>query len=200
MRFLKRAGTAPARLGILPGAFHPPTRAHLALASAAVDSGEADEVLFVMPVSQPHKLYENVTLDDRIQLLLAAVKNGSQFSVALTNGGLFLEISRECREHYPDSALRFLCGRDTAERIVNWRYDAHPPIEQQLEEYELLVAPRQGVFDPPAHLCRAIAHLPVESHFDEVSSTQVRERIASGESWAHLVPPEIIEKVRDFYV
>lgn len=200
MRFLKNAGLAPARVGILPGAFHPPTRAHLALAQAALDSGETAEVLFVMPAAQPHKQYEHVSLDNRIQLLLAAVETEPRFSVALSDGGLFLEIARECRRHYPDAALRFLCGRDTAERIVTWPYHALPPIERQLEEFQLLVAPRQGVFASPGHLSPSIAHLPVEPQFDEVSSTEVRQRIAAGDSWTHLVPPQIVDQVKALYL
>jgi nicotinic acid mononucleotide adenylyltransferase len=35
--------------------------------------------------------------------------------------------------------------------------------------------------------------------FDEVSSTEVRRRIAAGEPWEHLVPESIIELVRGIY-
>jgi nicotinate (nicotinamide) nucleotide adenylyltransferase len=200
MRFLRRAGLKPSRVGILPGAFHPPTRAHLGLATAALASGEADEVLFVMPGIQPHKQYERVSLSERVELLLASVDSEPRFSVALTEGGLFLEIARECRCHYAEAALRFLCGRDTAERIVSWTYETVPPIEQQLKEFELLVAPRQGVFEPPAHLAAAVSHLPVAPDYDTVSSTEVRQRIEAGQPWSHLVPSAIVDRVKSLYL
>jgi nicotinate-nucleotide adenylyltransferase len=199
MRFLRRAVLNSTRIGVLSGAFHPPTRAHIGLALSALDANETDEVVFVMPSSLPHKLYERVLLEDRIQLLLEAIGAEPRFSVALTDGGLFLEIARECRVHYPCAALRFLCGRDTAERIVNWSYRDLPPIHQQLKEYELLVAPRQGIFEPPEHLRASVAHLPVEPEYDEVSSTEVRQRIATGEPWTHLVPSRIVERVKELY-
>ncbi|MCC6342536.1 MAG: nicotinate-nicotinamide nucleotide adenylyltransferase [Bryobacterales bacterium] len=199
MRFLRKAPLSPRRLGILSGAFHPPTRAHLALAQSALDSFQTDEVLFVMPETLPHKLYEHVTLRQRLEMLSAAAP-GPRFSIAVAEGGLFLEIARECRAFYTtDTRLRFICGRDTAERVIAWNYSRHPPIEAQLEEFELLVAPRQGPFSPPIHLASAIAHLPVDESFDDVSSTEVRRRIAAGEDWTHLVPPAILPLVADWY-
>lgn len=141
-----------------------------------------------MPETLPHKLYEHVTLRQRLEMLSAAAP-GPRFSIAVAEGGLFLEIARECRAFYTtDTRLRFICGRDTAERVIAWNYSRHPPIEAQLEEFELLVAPRQGPFSPPIHLASAIAHLPVDESFDDVSSTEVRRRIAAGEDWTHLVP------------
>ena len=48
MRFLRKSRTAPGGVGILSSAFHPPTRAHLALAHAALDTFETEEVVFVL--------------------------------------------------------------------------------------------------------------------------------------------------------
>ncbi|HUQ90604.1 MAG TPA: hypothetical protein VM120_02910 [Bryobacteraceae bacterium] len=200
MRFLRRAQGVPPRLGVLPGAFHPPTRAHLALAQAALDSLETDEVLFVLPAEFPHKKYEAVNLDQRLDMLAAATRQDPRFSIAVSTGGLFLEIARECREAYgADVRLRFLCGRDTAERIVGWNYSGQPAIDEQLYEYELLVAPRQGGFATPPRLSAVIQHLPVDPSHDEVSSSEVRERIARGDRWEHLVPEAIVRQVRERY-
>src|ERR1700704_422903 len=63
LEFFRRAAGQPARLGILPAAFNPPTRAHLALAQSALAT--VDEVLFVLPRAFPHKPYEDATFDQR---------------------------------------------------------------------------------------------------------------------------------------
>ena len=63
----------------------------------------------------------------------------------------------------------------------------------------LLVAPRGGHFSPPAEYRHRIHALPVQSGHEEVSSTEVRERIARGEPWEHLVPEKIRERVREIY-
>src|SRR5437764_13792105 len=108
---MQRANVVPVRLGILPGTFNPPTRAHLALAEAALK--HVDEVLFVLPREFPHKVYEGASFDERMEMLRAAADQ-PRFSIASTGGGLFIEIARECRETYGDAALCFLCGRDAA--------------------------------------------------------------------------------------
>jgi nicotinate-nucleotide adenylyltransferase len=198
MKFSRRATGNPSKMGILSAAFHPPTRAHLGLASAALRL--VDEVVFVLPLRFPHKEYELVGLEDRLKMLLAATADQPQFSVAVTDGGLFIDIARECRQAYgPGIELWFLCGRDAAERIVNWDYGEPGVFRQQLEEYGLLVADRQGGYDPPAAMRDRIRRLPVEENFDDVSATKVRENVRTGQEWAHLVPSSITEQVKRLY-
>lgn len=198
MEFLRRAPGRPSKLGILPGAFHPPTRAHLALARAAL--AEVDEVLFVLPRAFPHKQYEGVGLPERARLVAAATDGEPRFSVGISEGGLFIEIARECRDAYGQGVeLWFVCGRDAAERILNWDYGRPGAAEEMLEEFGLLVADRGGRYEPPAHLARRIRRLPLPADYSEISATEVRKRIAEGRAWAHLVPESIIEMVRQIY-
>ena len=96
LEFVKGPRKAIARLGVLPGTFNPPTRAHLALAHAALD--HCDEILFVLPRALPHKDYAGVGFQDRLRLLERAVSEHPQFEAAASGGGLFLEIAAECRE------------------------------------------------------------------------------------------------------
>lgn len=198
MEFVVRAPGQPARLAILPGTFHPPTRAHLALARAGL--AFADEVLFVLPGELPHKRYEWVGFKQRLEMLRAAAAGEPRFSIAATEGGLFAEIAREARAAYGDGVrLAFLCGRDAADRIVNWDYGRSGAIREMLDEFELLVAARGGEYDPPEELRRRIHPVPLPAGFDSVSATEVRRRIRSGEPWTHLVPPEIVPLAREFY-
>lgn len=201
MRFHRKPRTVPRTLGVLSSAFHPPTQAHLALAHAALDTFETEEVLFVLPARFPHKAYDNVTLDERLELVLAATAHEQRFSVAVADAGLFLEIAREARPHYgPHVRLRFLCGRDAAQRIVEWDYGSQlPPFHRQLEEFELLVAPREGHYLPPPQFSNAIAPLRISQEWEDVASSRVRERILQGGDWEHWVPPSIAARVRQIY-
>src|SRR5437879_13843505 len=63
----------PPRLGILSGTFNPPTRAHLALAEAALAALELAEVLFVLPEVLPHKDQLEASLEAREEMLLLAI-------------------------------------------------------------------------------------------------------------------------------
>ena len=198
MEFLRKAAGRPSKLGILPGAFHPPTRAHLALARAAL--AEVDELVFVLPRAFPHKQYEGVGLAERARLVAAATAGEPRFSVAVSEGGLFIEMARECRDAYGAGLeLWFVCGRDAAERIVNWDYGWPGAIEEMLKEFGLLVAERDGRYEPPRELAARIRHLRVGEDCSGVSATEVRRRIAAGEAWEELVPESIRDEVRRLY-
>lgn len=195
MDLLRRIPRDTRRLGIFPGSFNPPTKAHLQLAHAAL--ARVDEVLIVLPRIFPHKDYLGATLEERVAMLQAAFEEESRFSIATTNRGLFVEIAREAREHYADAELFFLCGRDAAERIINWRYE-DDSIERMMQEFGLLVARRQGEYLPPGELQHRIEALPVEG-MEDVSSTAVRDRIARAQAWQEMVPAAIAPMVQRIY-
>jgi len=198
MVFLHRAAGNPGRLAILPGTFNPVTVAHVALARAALDL--VDEVVFVLPQVFPHKTYSGASFDERAGMLRDVVGPGDPFSVAATDGGLFLEIARECRQAYGNAVtLELLCGRDAAERVMNWDYGDSGALARMLGEFQLLVAGRQGAYQAPREWAGAIRHLELPGDFQRVSATEVRERIARGEPWEHLVPAPIRECVRRIY-
>ncbi|MBS1858778.1 MAG: adenylyltransferase/cytidyltransferase family protein [Acidobacteria bacterium] len=198
MEFYRRAAGSPARLGVFPGTFNPITVAHVALARTALDT--LHEVVFVLPRRFPHKDYRDTSLEQRVELLGTALAAEPRFSIAAAEGGLFIEIARECRAVYGDHVrLSFLCGRDAAERIANWDYGRPEAWQDMLREFELLVAPRGGEYCPdPAH-SGAVRGMPLEPGCEGVSSSEVRRRIRTGEAWEHLVPTQIQDAVRKLY-
>jgi nicotinate-nucleotide adenylyltransferase len=198
LHFIRRAPGRPARLGILPGAFNPPTVAHLALARAALPV--ADEVLFVLPRAFPHKPYEGAAFPERVVMLEAALAAEPRCSIAAADAGLFIDIARDCRAAYgPAARLSFLCGRDAAERIVDWDYGDAGAIGRMLDAFDLLVACRSGGYEPPAHLRGRVETLVLEGPLDSVSATELRRRIAAGEPWEYMAPPAIVPLVRRIY-
>jgi len=167
------------------------------LAEAALSV--VDGVLFVLPRALPHKEYSEATLDERSEMLRRIVPRDPRLGAAISEGGLFIEIAREVREHYPKADLHFICGRDAAERIVSWDYGDPGAFERMLHEFRLLVARRQGDYDPPANLRRYIHELDMPG-FDDCSSTRLKERIAGGGNWRELAPEEIAHLIGQVYV
>ncbi len=158
-----------------------------------------DLVVFVVPSVFPHKEYSGATLEQRVEMIEAAGL-AIPHAIASTGQGLFIDIAREFRQHYgPEIQLSFICGRDAAERILNWDYGRDGVVEEMLGQFELLVAPRGGHFLPADEHRHRIHPLQVRSGHEEVSSTEVRQRIARGEPWEHLVPEKIREQVREIY-
>jgi nicotinate (nicotinamide) nucleotide adenylyltransferase len=196
MDLIRRVGIEPKRLGVFAGSFNPPTRAHLALAEAAL--GRVDEVLFVVPREFPHKGFHGAALEERVEMLRRMADAEPRFSIGIANHGLFIDIARETRGHYGNAELLFLCGRDAAERIVNWDYGDQNAFSRMLEEFALLVARRRGEYIPPSEFSHRIEALEVDG-LDEISSTEVRERIRKNEDWRELVPQTIAEIVAKVY-
>jgi nicotinic acid mononucleotide adenylyltransferase len=193
MRLIVPPAVEPRKLGLLPGSFNPPTRAHLALADAALN--EVDEVLLVLPGILPHKAWEGATLEQRTGMLSLITSSRARVGAAVSEGGLFAEIAREARALYADAEIYIVCGRDAAERIVGWDYGEPDAIMRQLQEFRLLVAPRAGCYDAPPNLAHAIQPLPLAT-YDEFASSRVRERSAG---WRDLVPEEIAHLVESIY-
>lgn len=197
MEFLWGGGLKRETVALLPGAWNPPTLAHLAMAEASLS--RAEEAVLVLPRAFPHKAPEGAPLEKRAEWLVALASTRPGLGVAWSDGGLFIDMAREVRRALSASRVLLVCGRDAAERIVGWDYGACDSIERQLEEYELLVAPRQGEYVPPAELAARVHALHLGNGWHEVSSSEVRARIAAGQEWASLVPAEIRDSVRAAY-
>ena len=170
LTFYRKADVKTRKLGVLPGTFNPPTCAHLAIGRAGLSV--VDEVVFVLPRALPHKDFSGVSFQDRLRLLQQATINESRFSVAASDEGLFISIARECRDVYgSDVECVFLCGRDAAERIVNWDYGEPGAFPKMLTEFSMLVASREGAYDPPAEMETLIRPLPLGITCDHISAT-----------------------------
>ncbi|HSW50555.1 MAG TPA: hypothetical protein VLH09_10290 [Bryobacteraceae bacterium] len=198
MRFFRRTPQDPRRLGIFPGTFNPPTRAHVALGQAALE--RVDEVLFVLPRLLPHKSYEGVGLDGRLRIMESVITLSPRFSLASTEKGLFADIAEECRRAYgPDVGLVLICGRDAAERAVEWDYGEPGAFRKMLGGFELLVAARRGAFRIPSGLEDRFHLIELSQEYEGLSASMIREGIRLGEPWEHLVPPLIVPLVRELY-
>ena len=169
------------------------------MALADASGCHVDELLYVVPRAFPHKEYFGATLEQRIEML-GSLELAIPSSIAITEQGLLIDIALECKAEFgADTRVSFLCGRDAAERVLTWNYGRTGVVEEMLNEFELLVASRSGDFVPRAEFHNRIHSLVMPARYDQISSTEVRERISRGEPWEHLVPESIVEKVREIY-
>ncbi|GIU74227.1 MAG: hypothetical protein KatS3mg004_1314 [Bryobacteraceae bacterium] len=183
-------------VALLAGAWNPPTRAHVELARAAL--GWARRAVLVLPRAFPHKPVEGAPFEKRVEWVRALASLDPRFAAAVSDGGLFLEMAREARA-LGAHRIFHVCGSDAADRIIGWDYGGLPPIEKQLEEYELLVAPRPLPYRPPEHLRLRVHTLIVPALLDGISSSEVRRRIATGRPWQHLVPEPLAASISEAY-
>jgi nicotinate-nucleotide adenylyltransferase len=195
------------RLGILSAAFNPITRAHVALAQSAYDHYQLHEVLFVLPITQPHKLIYDAPIEARLRMIDLAVQGNPAFSIGMCTHGLFVDICRAATAAYPPQThLWFISGRDAAERILTWSYpDPAKALGDLFAHAELLVADREGAFVlPNTPIVRDYAghihHLPLPVEYSHVSATEIRTRLAKGAEVNELVPPPVLSYILEHHL
>jgi nicotinate (nicotinamide) nucleotide adenylyltransferase len=185
-------------VAVFPGAWNPPTVAHLEIARAALS--RVDEVIWVLPRVFPHKGFEGARFEDRQRMLVRLAESEPGFSAALSEGGLYAEIAEEAREFFGEATeIALLAGRDAVERMAAWDYGTPGVFDELVKRYRLLVAARQGKYEPARHHSDRIIRLTMAADWDEISSSEVRRRMESGEDWRELVPAALAGMVRNLY-
>lgn len=191
------------QLGIFSGAFNPITVAHVALARSAFQHYHLHEVLFLLPLTQPHRLIVDASIEARLHMMALAVQDDPAFSVGSCTHGLFIDICRAVETAYPaQTHLWFITGRDAAERVLTWPYpDPARALGELFAHAELLVADREGSFVVPeipsvrSHAER-IHTLPLPPEYNPISATDVRMRLGRGKEVAALVPPPVLTYIQ----
>ncbi len=197
MQFLREPKPSTQTFALFAGAFHPPTVAHLALAQQARQA--VDEVVFALPREFPHKTYEGATLEQRIAMLLSA----SDAPIAVFDTNYFFDMAEELRQH-SQARVHLLLGEDAAARLLTWDYGlgesaTETYLRTHLERFPILTTNRDGATKVPAHYRDQLLWLPTPPEAIEVSSTEVRQRIATQQPWRHLVPDAIHQAVDRIY-
>ncbi len=159
------------KIGIFGGSFDPIHNGHLNLAKTALEKFALDRLIVIPAAVSPFKTdAEPAQAYDRLLLVRAAFTGMSKVVVdnrELTRGGVSYAIDtvKELKAEHPDADLIFLIGEDSVEGLPRWK------------EYETLKT-----------LCtfEALPRTPE-------SSTEIREKLAKGESIADLVPYPVAE-------
>ena len=165
--------------GLYGGAFDPPHNGHVALVRAAQDHFGFDRLVVLVTESPGHKPV-HAPAEARLQLAAAAFPG---LEVELDPFGWTIDMLRE--RTWGDSI--FLVGADQLAAFSSWR-----------EPEAVLELARLGVGTRPGYV-RAEAREGIEL-FDipsvDVSSSEVRRRVAAGEPIDGLVPSAVAELIQ----
>ncbi len=189
------------RIGIMGGSFDPVHMAHLVISQDATERLELSEVVFVPAAIPPHKQHlQQVDAEHRLNMLRLAVEADFRFSVSdieLKRGGISYTIDTmvELKKTEPNAEWILVVGSDTLIDLHNWY-----KVDELLDLCEVATFVRPGENNPKEIAgkilladCRKeqlLANL-VESHLVDISSTEIRMRVAEGLSIRYLVPPEV---------
>lgn len=190
------------RLGIMGGTFDPLHWVHLIMAEEARTRFDLDRVLFIPAGQPPHKPdYRVSSAEDRYAMTLLGTASNPAFEVSrieLDRQGPSYSVDTlaQLREtHGPDTDIHFILGADEALYLPSWH-----EVDKLPDLTRFLVAPRPG-FDLgelkarlPAGLYDAIDFLPMTPV--DISSTEIRSRMASGRTIKYLVPDSVEAYIR----
>jgi nicotinate-nucleotide adenylyltransferase len=191
-----------ADVGILGGTFNPPHVGHLVMVLEALDQLDLDRVL-LMPVAQPpHKeAPSDPGADVRLELCRLALAGEDRVEVSdleIKRGGASYTVDtlRALHERDPEHALTFIVGGDMAYSLPTWREP-----EAVLKLARLAVAERDGLRREdiaerlePLHAGDRVVFFDMPRI--DLSSSAVRERVATGRPIRYLVPDAVVDAIR----
>lgn len=192
-----------ARLGILGGSFDPVHLGHLACARAARMAEDMDRVLLMVAPRAPHKPGGATAPEaDRLDLVRLAVEDepgleASDFEFGRSGPTWTVQTLRDLSAE-TDDELWLILGTDSVAELADWREPA-----EILALARPLVCVRPGAApcfdDLEEALGRPVVDALEAATLDvgdwEVSSTEVRRRLAAGESLDGLVPGSVAHEI-----
>jgi nicotinate-nucleotide adenylyltransferase len=178
-----------ARTGVFGGSFDPPHFGHLIVAQDAAEHLQLDRVLMVPAAQPPHKVgCDLAPTESRVNMLEAAVAGHSRFEVSrieVERGGLSYTVDtlRALRDQRPEDELVLLIGADQLRALSSWR----SPLEMA-DLARIVVMARAGMDPSEAGASAGVPFETVSVTRVDISSTEIRRRIAAGRSVRYWVP------------
>lgn len=179
---------------IFGGSFNPVHVGHVALAREVVARGLAREVWFMVSPLNPHKEGSGLLCEKhrlRMVELATAGCDGLEacdFEFSLPRPSYTVNTLAALRAAYPSREFILLIGADNWEKFDKWyRW------EEILATHRVIVYPRGSEEQPP--LPPGVVWL--SSALYDVSSTRVRDVIASGGDASGLLPASVYEYIKE---
>lgn len=183
-------------IGLFGGTFNPIHNGHVALATRLLKAAHLDEVWLLVTPQNPWKSQMEL-LDDAIRLLMAraAVEGipglvASDYEFHLPRPSYTWDTLQALSRDFPDHRFTLLIGGDNWEKFGQWY--AHDKI---LENHDVAIYPRKGYKIDRAALPPRVRVL--RTRLIDISSTEVRRRVAEGLPFEDLVPPKVAEIIRE---
>ena len=202
------------RIGVLGGSFDPVHLGHKALAEAALCEAKLD-MLIIMPAKvQPFKQELNVTCQSHREAMVRIAFSCTE--AGQTEQASKIRISRyelnseealsytirtlkHINKEYCGAEIFFICGTDSYLSVEEW-YKG-PEI---LKNYSLIVSARPGCKEEELKRKAAFykgkygtSTVILRSEMPDISSTEIRRRIASEESVSELLPIQVERYIKE---
>ena len=180
------------KIGLYGGSFDPVHNGHLILARDAMERLDLDRVIFVPARVSPHKLdHPPAPPEARCQMLAAAIADEPRFEmdpceIAREGPSFAVETVELFRTQYPQARLYYFVGDDNLPELETWKDFAN-----LRDLVQFVVLSRAGM--------PFLSEFPTITRHIEISSTEIRNRVARGLSVRYLAPLpacELIARLR----
>ena len=181
------------RIGIFGGSFDPIHIGHAIIAQHIISSGVVDRLwLMVSPVNPLKVGKERQVADtDRLRMveMVSRPMEGvetSAFEFTMPKPSYTIDTLNALQAKFPDDEFYLVIGGDNWQVFSKWRNN-----EEILAKYHVLIYPRLGYeVNIPDELKERVQL--VDAPIIELSSTEIRERLAKGQSVRYYVPDEVL--------
>lgn len=190
-------------LAIFGGTFDPIHNGHLSVATAVQSVLKPERMVFVPAGNPPHKQKHHITgAEHRWNMVSLAVKEGVGWTVSRVDidrqGPHYsVDMVQILRREFAAGAkdTYFIIGADSLADILSW----HKP-QELVDQCRLVAVHRPGVQPAIERLVSAIPQLSVRLTWVEmppvpISATEIRQRVARGESVSGMVPPVVAKYI-----
>jgi len=187
------------RVALFGGSFDPPHRGHVAIAKAAADQFQLDQVLFAPAGRQPLKSQPSgASFDERLAMTTLACIADPRFTPSAIDTPLpdgspnfTVDTLYALQDSMPGAQLFNLVGADSFFSLAQWR---DPQKLLELAEWIVVSRPGFELADPPGIALtparRSRIHL-LDSIHEDVAATDLRERLRAGDPCQDLLPAEV---------
>lgn len=184
------------KIGIFGGSFDPIHTGHAIIAQHIISSGAVDRLWFMVSPVNPLKAgkLRQVADTDRLRMVemvshpLEGVET-SAFEFSMPKPSYTIDTLNALQKKFPDDEFYLIIGGDNWQLFGKWRNS-----EEILAKYHVLIYPRLGYeVSIPDDLKNRVAL--VGAPIIELSSTEIRERLAKGQSVRYYVPDEVLEYI-----
>lgn len=183
------------RLAVFGGSFDPVHIGHLALADAVLTMLPYDRLILIPSFCSPFKTDRKAASPkDRLDMLAASLSGDSRIiidSCEINRGGISYTIDtlKDIAERYqPAGKLGLVMGDDVAAGFSSWHNS------KEISEYvDFIIAHRNSTDD----IQFPFPATKLQNDIIRLSSSAVREKIASGGAWHYLVLPACKRIIED---
>lgn len=177
------------KIGLFGGSFDPIHHGHLILARDAMERLGLAKVIFIPANVSPHKLdHPPAPALARCEMVAAAIAGEPRFELddcEVSRDGISFAVDtvRLLIKRHAEADFFYFIGEDNLAALHTWK-----EIRELSRLVQFVVLSRRGA--PPDH------EFPVVTHHIDISSTDIRKRIARGLSVRYLLPDKTCEIIQ----